>query len=348
MMPVLTAQQLQEIGTALFDAVGSPHDESTWVAETLVRANLVGHDSHGVVRFTQYVNHVRNGEVHPGADMKIEHETPTTAVLNANLGWGQVAAREAMRIAIDKASQHSLGAVVVQNCPHIGRLGEYVEMAAREGMIGLAVVNSHGGGEAVAPWGGIDRRFTPNPIAFAAPSGLDYPILMDITTSSVPEGKVRVARHRGEQLPADCIIDADGNPTTDPAAFYGPPLGALLPLGGVLGHKGYGLIMMTELLGGILSGAGASGEPTESKGNGLFIQAIDIKAFTTMDAFQERVRNLVGFVKTSRRRPGVEEILLPGEPEYRTAQQRSRDGIQVEASIWDEIQAQADALSVRL
>lgn len=347
-MPVLTAEQLAAIGTTLFDAVGSPHDESVWVAETLVRANLVGHDSHGIVRFTQYVDQVRNGEVKPGAKIVIEHETPTTAVLNANLGWGQVVARRAVQIAIEKAAQHSLGAVVVQNCPHVGRLGEYVEIAARQQMIGLAVVNSHGGGEAVAPWGGIDRRFTPNPIAFAAPSGLEFPVLMDITTSSVPEGKVRVARHRGEQLPADCIIDADGNPSTDPAAFYGPPSGALLPLGGLMGHKGYALMVMTELLGGILSGAGASGEQTSTKGNGLYIQAIDIKAFTPLEVFQDRVRKLVSYVKTARHRPGVEEILLPGEPEYRTGQRRLREGIPVEASIWDEIKAKASELKVML
>lgn len=347
-MPVLTAEQLETIGTTLLNAVGSPPAESAWVAETLVRASLVGHDSHGIVRFIQYIDQVRSGEVKPGAEIIIEHETPTTAVLNANLGWGQVAGRMATHIVIEKATQHSLGAVVVQNCPHVGRLGEYVEMAARQNMIGLAVVNSHGGGEAVAPWGGIDRRFTPNPIAFAAPSGLEFPILMDITTSSVPEGKVRVARHRGEQLPPDCIIDAEGNPTTDPAAFYGPPFGAILPLGGLMGHKGYALLMMTEVLGGILSGAGASGEPTPTKGNGLFIQVIDIKAFTPLDMFQERVRNLGGHVKTSRRRPGVEEILLPGEPEYRTAQRRLREGIMVEASIWDELQARASELKVKL
>jgi uncharacterized oxidoreductase len=345
-MPILTAEQLQSITTKIFDGLGSPHEESAWVAETLVRANLVGHDSHGVVRISQYVNHVRSGEIKPGAQMAVETETPTMAVLNANLGWGQVAARKAMQIAIEKAAQYSLGAVVVQNCPHVGRLGEYVEMAARQQMIGLAVVNSHGGSTAVAPWGGIDSRFTPNPIAFAAPSGLEVPILMDITTSSLPEGKVRIARHRGQQIPPDCMIDADGNPSTDPAAFYGPPPGALLPLGGVMGHKGYGLLVMTEIMAGILSGAGASSEPTETKGNGLFVQAIDIQAFTPVDKFQERVRNLVGFTKTSRLRPGFDEILLPGEPEHRSAQKRLREGIQVEDSVWDEIQQAANNLHI--
>lgn len=347
-MPVLTAEQLQNISTRIFDALGSPHEESAWVAETLIRANLAGHDSHGVVRISQYVNDARRGEVKPGAAMVIEHETAAMAVLNANLGWGQVAARKAMQIAIEKAAQYSLGAVVVQNCPHVGRLGEYVEMAARQQMIGLAVVNSHGGGTSVAPWGGIDSRFTPNPIAFAAPSGLDFPILMDITTSSLPEGKVRIARHRGQQVPPGCMIDADGRPTTDPAAFYGPPAGALLPLGGVMGHKGYGLLVMTEVMAGILSGAGTSSEPTETKGNGLFVQAIDIKAFTPLDTFQERARNLVSHTKTSRRSPGVEEILLPGEPEYRSARQRLSEGIPVEDSVWAEILEAASQLRVTI
>ncbi|NWF70326.1 MAG: Ldh family oxidoreductase [Chloroflexi bacterium] len=170
-MPHFTAAALQDIGSALFDALGSPHAESAWVAETLVRASLVGHDSHGIVRFTQYATQVQKGEVVPGAPITLLHETPASAVIDGHLGWGQVVARHAMQLALQKAAAVGIGVVAVQNCPHVGRLGEYVEMAARENRIGYAVVNSHGGGEAVAPWGGIDRRFTPNPIAFAAPTG---------------------------------------------------------------------------------------------------------------------------------------------------------------------------------
>jgi hydroxycarboxylate dehydrogenase B len=346
-MAVLSAAKLQEIGTALFDAAGSPHAESAWVVETLVRANLTGHDSHGVVRFTQYINHVLNGEVKPGAAITVERETPTTAVLDGHLGWGQVVARRGMELAIQKAKAGGVGIVVIQNCPHAGRMGEYATMPAEQQLIGYVVANSHGGGQAVAPWGGIDRRFTPNPLAFAAPSGEAWPVLIDITASTVPEGKVRVARHRGQSLPSDSIIDSDGNPSTDPAVFYGPPPGALLPLGGVVGHKGYGLLVMTELLGGILSGAGFSGELIRTKGNGLFMQAIDINAFTDLETFLRRVQELIAHVKSSRRRPGVDEILFPGEPEYRTAQRRSREGIQVEDSIWQEIQALMDQLHVK-
>jgi uncharacterized oxidoreductase len=236
----------------------------------------------------------------------------------------------------------------VRECPHVGRLGEYVEMAARRDMVGYAVVNSHGGGGVVAPWGGRDGRFTPNPIAFGSPSGEEWPVLMDITTSAVPEGKVRIARHRGQQLPPDCILDADGNPSTDPNALYGPPIGALLPLGGAMGHKGYALSVMTEVLAGVLSEAGASGEDTATKGNGLFIQAINIRAFTMLEDFIARTQKMIEYVKSSRLRPGVEEVLFPGEPEYRTIQKRLKDGITVEDSVWAEIQVLADELGVEV
>jgi hydroxycarboxylate dehydrogenase B len=347
-VPVISAKDLEQIGTALFDAVGSPHDESAWVAETLVRSSLAGHDSHGVVRFTEYANNVRKGLIHPGAEITVEQDMGAMAVLNAHLTWGQSGARRAMELAMEKAEQHAIGVVAVRECPHVGRLGEYVEMAARRDMVGYAVVNSHGGGGVVAPWGGRDGRFTPNPIAFGSPSGEEWPVLMDITTSAVPEGKVRIARHRGQQLPPDCILDADGNPSTDPNALYGPPIGALLPLGGAMGHKGYALSVMTEVLAGVLSEAGASGEDTATKGNGLFIQAINIRAFTMLEDFIARTQKMIEYVKSSRLRPGVEEVLFPGEPEYRTIQKRLKDGITVEDSVWAEIQVLADELGVEV
>jgi uncharacterized oxidoreductase len=301
-----------------------------------------------VVRFTEYVNLVRKGLIHPGAEITVEHDMGAMAVLNAHLTWGQSGARRAMELAAEKAAQHAVGVVVVRDCPHVGRLGEYVEMAARRDMIGYTVVNSHGGGGVVAPWGGTEGRFTPNPIAFAAPSGEEWPMLMDITTSAVPEGKVRIARHRGQQLPPDCILDADGNASTDPNALYGPPLGALLPLGGAMGHKGYALAVMTEVLAGVLSEAGASGEETPTKGNGVFFQAINIRAFTSLEDFIARMRTMIGYVKSARRRPGVDEILFPGEPEYRTMQKRLKDGIPVEDSVWAEIRAAAQELGVEV
>jgi uncharacterized oxidoreductase len=343
----MLGEELQQVCTRILDAAGSPHEESEIVSQVLVHSNLVGHDSHGILRIPMYVGRIKSGQLRPGAPFEVERETRAVAVVNGHQGWGPVIARRAMQIAIEKARECSVGNVVVRGSQHIGRVGEYPTMAVAEQMIGLAVVNSHGiGEESVAPWGGIDRRFTPNPIAFAAPSGAEWPVLMDITTSVMPEGKLRVVRYQGAQLPEGCIIDSEGNPATDPAAFYGPPPGALLPLGGVVGHKGHGLLVMTELLAGALSGAGCNGQQITETGNGVFFQAINVADFIPVDEFVETVRELIAWIKSSRPRPGVSEVLLPGELEYRAAQRRGEEGIPVEDAVWDDIVKAAQDLGV--
>ena len=169
-MKYLSAAQLQEIGTRILDAAGSPHAESETVCEVLVRANLLGHDSHGVMRIPQYVGEIRSGAIRPGTPIEIERETAASAVIQAHQGWGPVIARQAMRLAIEKARQVAIGTVVVRGSQHVGRVGEYPTMAAAEQMIGMAVVNSYGTTGSVAPWGGAERRLSPNPMAFAIPS----------------------------------------------------------------------------------------------------------------------------------------------------------------------------------
>ncbi|MFW6116892.1 MAG: Ldh family oxidoreductase [bacterium] len=348
-MRYVSAERLQKIGMKIFDAAGSPHDESDLVSDMLVRSNLAGHDSHGVMRISQYVKQIRSGELRPGATVEVQRETRSTAVIQGHQGWGPVVARKAMRLAMDKAHQHSVGMVTVRGSQHVGRLGEYPRMAAEEKMISLALVNSHGvGEETVVPWGGLDRRFTPNPMAFAAPTGEEWPILVDFSASVIPEGKVRDAFYKGEHLREGCIIDHEGNPTTDPADFYGSPPGALLPLGGIVGHKGYGLLIVTELLGGALSAAGCAGQRVMTTGNGAFFQAIDIDDFLPVEEFIETVQELISWVKSSRKKEGVSEILLPGEPEYRTAQERRETGIPLPDSVWEEILNLAADLDVEL
>ena len=343
-----SADQLKEAGVRILDAAGSPHAESETVCEILVRANLLGHDSHGIMRVPQYVGEIRSGEIRPGAPFEIERETAASAVIVGHQGWGHVIARRAMQLAIDKARQAAISTVVVRGSQHVGRVGEYPTMAAEAQMIGMAFVNSFGRTGSVAPWGGAERRLSPNPIAFAIPSGGAWPVMVDITTSVFPEGKVRVTRYAGKQLPDGVIIDANGNPTTDPAAFYGPPEGALLPLGGIVGHKGYALSIVAEMLAGALSGAGCTGKEAEEKGNGVFFQAINVAAFLPYDEFIQTVQEQIDWVKSGRPRPGVSEILYPGEPEYRTAQQRGADGIPVEDSIWQEMLETADSLGVTI
>jgi len=345
----MSLEELKRIGTLLFDAAGSPHEESEIVSEALVNSSLVGHDSHGVLRFPGYVSRIKSGHLMPGAPFTIERETRAVAVVNGHQGWGQVIARKAMKIAIEKARDCSVGNVVVRGSQHIGRVGEYPAMAAAENMIGFAFVNSHGiGEEKVVPWGGLDRRFTPNPIAFAAPTGEEWPVLVDITTSVVPEGKVRYAYYKGDQLPPGCIVDHEGNPITDPATFYGTPPGAILPLGGIVGHKGTGLAMITELLGGALSGAGCNGQQITETGNGVFFQVINIADFLPVDEFIATTQELIAWVKSSRARPVVSEVLIPGEPEYRASVERRATGIPVPDSVWEEIVQTAGELGLDL
>lgn len=346
-MPNQSADQLRQIGTALLDAVGSPHERSAWVTETLVRANLAGHDSHGVMRIPQYVNQARQGHILPTADTVTVRETACTALFDARRGWGQVAAREAMEKAMALAAAHGIGLVALRNCPHVGRLGEYVLMAADADMIGTAYVNSqtdHSG--TVVPWGGIDGRFTPTPLAFAAPSGLDWKVLVDITASVMPEGKLRDYHYRNALLPPDVIIDAEGMPTRNVNDFYGPPRGGILPLGAAAGHKGYALGVMIEMLAGGLTGAGYVSDDSESFGNGALFQVMNIAAFDEIDDFKRRTRELIAHVKSSRPRAGVSEVLFPGEPEYRKATLRARDGIELPDSLWDDITDLAVELDV--
>ena len=346
-MPNFSADRLRYIGTALLDAIGSPHQRSAWVTETLVRANLAGHDSHGVMRLPQYVNQVRQGYVLPAADIVTLRETACTALLDAGRSWGQVAARQSMEKAIAMAADHGIGLVALRNCPHVGRLGEYVSMAADADMIGTAYVNSqtdHSG--TVVPWGGIDGRFTPTPLAFAAPSGLDWHVLVDITASVMPEGKLRDYQYRNALLPPDVIIDAEGMPTRNVNDFYGPPRGGILPLGAAAGHKGYALGVMIEMLAGGLTGAGYVSDESQSFGNGVLFQVMNIAAFDDIDNFKRRTRGLIAHVKSSRPRAGVSEVLFPGEPEYRKTTERTRAGIDLPESLWDEIVDLAAELGV--
>lgn len=346
-MPKMTVEELKRLGTALLDALGSPHERSAWVVETLLRANLAGHDSHGFMRLLQYAEFLRDGYIKPTADVRTLRELGATALLDAGQTWGQVAAREAMERAIALAARHGISMVALVNCPHIGRLGEYVVMAAERDMIAAAYVNSRTASDgSVAPWGGIEGRFTPTPLAFSAPSGLDWQVLVDITASVMPEGKIRDHLFREAQLPENVIIDAAGKPSRDPKAFYGPPPGFLLPLGGPVGHKGYALGVMIEMLAGGLSGAGYVSEAAISHGNGVLFQVMNIEAFESIDDFKRRTRELIAHVKSARPGEGLDEVLFPGEPEYRMAQRRRLEGVTLPESLWRAFKSLADELGV--
>ena len=347
-MPIFSAEQLNKVGTSIFEAAGVPSDEAQVVAESLVTSNLAGHDSHGVIRMPQYIRLLKRGAIVPGAQVEIVRETPNTAVLNGNWGFGQVMARKAMEIAIEKAEAYSLASVAMSQSNHVGRLGEYPVMAAEKNMIGLITVNNHGSGQCMAAWGGVGRRLSPNPMAIGLPTGEADPVLLDITTAVVAEGKVRVRKNRGEELPEGCIIDAQGNPSTDPNDYYGPPRGAILPFGGIVGHKGYGLGFILDILAGALSGAGCSRADATRFGNAVFIFVIKIENFTPVEEFKKHVDGLIEYVKSSPRMPDVDEILFPGEIEAKERKNRLENGIFIEDETWGQIVKISEELGVEM
>ena len=219
-MPTFTADALTCLATDIFQRCGAPRDIAAGVAEHLVASNLAGHDSHGVLRIEQYVDMIDQKLLVPEGRMHVVERFAAGAVVDGNQGFGQVAARDAMYLAIEIAGTTGTGAVAVRNCCHTGRLGTYSEMAAAAGMVGIVFVNAGGGGQLVAPFGGTARRISTNPLSIAAPSA-DGTVMLDIATSVAPEGKVRAMLAAGKQLPAGWLIDARGEPTTDPAAQIG-------------------------------------------------------------------------------------------------------------------------------
>ena len=335
-MPVFSIEHLRQVGAAIFAAAGAPPAAADVVAKLLADANAVGHDSHGVIRIPQYISTIEKGEIVPHAEVEVVRQTTAAAVLDGHWGFGQVVMNQAVEMALERAGNCGVAAITVKNSNHIGRLGSYVERIAEANMIGLLCANSHGAGASVAPWGGIAGRLATNPLAGGWPDGEGGALVLDITTSVVAEGKVRVKRNRGEPVPEGWIIDAAGQPSTDPADFYDEPRGSLLPFGGVMGHKGYGLGVVVELLGGALSGAGCARGRKARIGNGCFLLVIDIGRFQPFAEYAAQVRAFSDYLRSSPKAEGVDAILLPGELEKRERQRR-QVGVVVEEETWRQI-----------
>jgi hydroxycarboxylate dehydrogenase B len=334
-MRTFSVQQLQDLSSQIFVRAGASPEEASIVGNALVEANLVGHDSHGVLRIPEYVRWMEQKLVTLGAHIKIVSESDSYAVVDGCWGFGQVVGREAMLIAIQKAEKAGVGTVFASQCCHLGRIGDYPLMAANRGMIAVMFVNTHGAGRLVAPWGGRERRLSANPISVGIPRKDQTPVLVDISTSAIAEGKVRSMLYRKVAVPPGSIIGADGNSTTNAADFYGPPTGALLPFGG---HKGYALGLVTDILAGALSGGGCSRKDTERVGNAFFTFVVNVEKIRGHEPFYEDVEELIQFVKSSALAPGFDQILIPGEPEALARAQRLKGGIPVDDETWRLIQ----------
>jgi LDH2 family malate/lactate/ureidoglycolate dehydrogenase len=347
-MPRIQAEELRSLGARIFEGLKVPREEASWVAELLVRANLVGHDSHGVIRIPQYAQAIKSALVQPGASFEIVKESPSTALINGHWGLGQVVAHRAMELAIRKAKETMISSVGAYNLYHVGRLADYTRMAAEQDLVGIMTVNGGGASPIVAPFGGAAGRLATNPISIAFPTGGPVPFLLDMATSIVAEGKVRVKRNRGEKTPEGWLLDNQGRPTTDPNALYHEPRGAILPLGGSAGHKGFGLAMVVEILSGILARGGYAQPGANRFSNGTFIVVIDISAFVEPSEFRAEIEDLLVYVKSAPTAPGIEAIMYPGEPEAMEQQRREREGVPLEDETWRQLMALAQELGIAI
>ena len=348
-MPTLRAPDLDALARACLQQVGVPRADAALVAEHLVEAGLLGHDTHSVLRLPQYVQMVRDGQVTPGAELVVLNECAGGGRLSGQWNYGPVTATEAVRWALDKLGDGAVAVVGVRDCNYVARLGRFVELATRADCIGLIAANGHGGDGAVAPFGGRSRRLPTNPICCGIPTRGAWPILLDMTTSMISGGDLRLLRNRGEDAPPGMLLDAEGQPTTSVEAYYGPPAGAILPLGfPQSGHKGYGLSVLVDILAGSLSGAGMTCEAPERPGNALFIAVLKVAAFLPLDEFYAEVAGFVEWVKSGPAAPGVAEVLLPGERAHQRLQARRRAGLYVDETAWADIGALAAELGVEL
>jgi len=333
-----TVEHLRARAQAVLEAAGAPADLAQLVGHALVDANLMGHDSHGVIRLIEYTKLVHTGQIKPAARPTVldaegaDSATAAVAHVDGAWGWGQAAAQLATSVAIERAGRFGLAAVTISHCNHVGRLGEYPERMARAGLIGIALCNA---GASVTPFGGMKRLLGTNPIAMGLPRpGQQDPILVDLATAAVAEGKLRVARVKGEAVAPGLILDKHGQPSQDPQAFYDD--GFILPFGG---HKGYSLSVMVELLGGALSGAGPSSSAAFHGGNGVFMLALNIPAFLPPEQFESFVQELCANILSAPPAPGQGAVLLPGDPEWAARRQRQAHGIELPEATWGAIEA---------
>jgi hydroxycarboxylate dehydrogenase B len=346
-MKLVSAEKLRRIGIQLFMACGTPPGEASILVNHLVETSLMGLDSHGIMRFSQYIDGVLEGKIKPGAPIKILKETPTTAVVDCGFNFGQVSAKFMVDVVCKKASQMNIACVISENCNHIGRLGAFVQEIAERNLVGYGVSNSSKHGHWVVPYGGREGRLATNPIAFAVPSTGSHPIVLDMATSMVSEGKIRSLMYQGKSLPEGFIQDAGGNSITDPKDFYGPPKGTILPLGSPYhGYKGFGLSLMAEILAGILGGNSISEDLPYV--NALCLIAINPEAFAGIEVFKNLIEEMSDHIRNTPPASGFSEVILPGDLDFKTFEKRSVDGIPVDENVMNLILESAQKVGVSI
>lgn len=340
----IQAVPLRAFGEAILTRLGVPPDDAAITIESLVEADLRGVHSHGVQRLLWYAGRLESNATNPRPKVRVIESSGGTAVVNGDGGLGQVVSHHAMCLAIELAKTNGVAVVSVRDSHHFGTCAFWAQMALPHGMIGIAMTN---GGPVMAPWGGLTRTTGNNPIGVAIPAGRELPIVLDMATTILAGGMLDLAARKGEKIPLGSALDSDGNPTEDPVEAR---KGLLLPIGG---HKGYGLTIVFEALTGLLAGANFARQVPEAFANnvrmnvGHYFQAIDIARYMPLSSFQSRVDELIQQIKSSRRAPGTDRILLPGELEHGRRAASLAHGIPLAGSVIAELQGLSDRLGIQ-
>lgn len=337
-MPQIRPDALHSVTSRIFEAVGTPSDIAATVAQVMVENHLAGHDSHGVLRISPYLEWIRLGRIMPSARPKIVRQGTTTALVRGYRGFGQPAALLATDLAIDMASANGTAAVGVVELGHTGRLAAFTDRAARQGVAMFMTVGT-GGPPMTVPFGGAVPSLGTNPVAFSIPRGHKNPVSLDYATSAIANGKLMHARAQGQRVPENSIVTRDGSPTTDPEDYFNG--GHLLPFGG---HKGYALAVIADLLSGPMTGA--DDYQGSAMDTGLFLFAVSQTAFRPEPEYADAVERLAARITSVPAAPGFSEVVLPGDPEARTREERERTGIPISDETWREVSEIAEGLGL--
>ena len=352
MNKVLSAPEFIAQVASILIASGSTPSEANTVAGNLVMANLSGHDSHGVGMLPRYVDAVLEGGLKPNSSVRVVLDTGSLLTLDGQRGYGQIVGEQAMALGIARAQTHGSCIMTLGNAHHLGRIGHFAEMAVAQGLVSLHFVNVLSR-PVVAPFGGADGRYGTNPCCIGVPLKGREPFVLDFATSRVAQGKMRVAYNEGRRAEPGTLIDEDGRPTTDPGVVVVPQskglFGALLAFGE---HKGYGLAVACELLGGALTGSGTWHQPTDpavrAVVNGMLTILIDPAKLGTQATFEQEALAFIDWLQAGPVAPGFDAVQIAGDPERAYRKQRQTEGIAVDAQTWQEIVAAGRKVGVTL
>jgi LDH2 family malate/lactate/ureidoglycolate dehydrogenase len=341
----IPADILKRFVESILRRSGLSEKDSAIGADVIVTAEMRGVSSHGVVALPGYVTQMLKGGINPDSDIKVLAENSATALVDGCAGMGQVVSYKSMALAIEKAKKSGACVVSVKNSNHLGACAYYSMMCTKENMIGIALSNA---AVLMAPTGGAGQLIGNNPLSIAVPTGIGYPVVLDMAMSVVAAGKLFNAMKAGESIPEGWALDDMGRSTTNPADLYSG--GTLLPVGG---YKGYGLALMVEVLAGVLSGAALTvdiayfrGEPEKPTGSGHMFIAIDIASFMRIDEFKSRMDELISRMHNAPKSPGVDRIYVPGEMEFETYEYCKKHGIVLPESVIEDLRELGKAVGI--